>query len=61
MSRKTIKTLLVLLGILAFGVSFAADYIYPGYYPGIHSTQVIGMAFGGLLLLVGLFLPSSKA
>jgi len=61
MSRKTFKIILILLGLIVLGVCAAGDYLYPPYYPGIHSAQIFGMVIGALMLLTGIFLPAKTA
>lgn len=60
MSTKTIGFLLIALGVVVAVVSLAADMIGIGNRQGIGWQQLLGIAVGVIVALVGIWLSLSK-
>ena len=45
---------MVIVGLLLLLASLIADYVWAGSYPGYNTQQILGIALGAVLLLVGL-------
>lgn len=60
MSKRTLGLVLIVVGAVAVVVSLAADALGIGSYPGINGTQLLGLAIGVIVALVGIWLGLSK-
>ena len=54
MSKKTVAVVLVVVGVLLFLVSAAADPLGIGGHPGIGMKQVAGIVVGVVLAAIGM-------
>ena len=55
MRKKLISWLLIIAGVLLIVVFLGADLIGIGSYPGINYAQIIGAAFGVVVLIIGIW------
>jgi hypothetical protein len=60
MSKKTISSVLIALGVIMVVISLAADVLGIGNVPGFGWKQMLGTAFGVIVALVGVRLTMSK-
>ncbi len=60
MSKKTIGIVLAALGAVLAAISLAADVIGIGRDPGIHGAQLLGIAIGVIVAVVGVWQALSK-
>lgn len=54
MSKKTVAMVLLVVGVLLFLISAAADSLGIGGYPGIGMKQVAGIVVGVVLAAIGM-------
>jgi hypothetical protein len=61
MSRETIHSILMGVGVVVLVLSLFADQIGFGSYPGINSAQLVGIALGLAVLIFGYWLGRTRA
>ena len=60
MSKKTIRWILIIGGLLIFLLFLAADVLGIGTYPGINYAQLGGMAVGLIFVIYGVLMNRKK-
>ena len=60
MSKKTIRWILIIGGLLIFLLFLAADGLGIGTYPGINYAQLGGMAIGLIFVIYGILMNRKK-
>jgi hypothetical protein len=60
MSKKTIRWILIIGGLLIFLLFLAADSLGIGTYPGINYAQLGGMAVGLIFVIYGILMNRKK-
>lgn len=60
MSKKTIRWILIIGGLLIFLLSLAADVVGIGTYPGINYAQLGAMAAGLIFVIYGILMNRKK-
>lgn len=61
MQKKTLGSILTLVGITVLLISLFADLIGIGGYPGIGWKQVVGIVIGFVIIVIGSYVTQERS